>query len=410
MSDENPEINDPLKLAKAKLALSGEEKVTSWQKTSEDFEKRRAEAARAMASDEQKKAWAEAEAARLAKTEAQKKLADLELARKQTEEEKRSNLSQEQIKKDAEEEARRVAKVQEILRSQQEIDLIKKNPTAGPAPIRTLTRDISEAIGREGLSASKIITQTPNQEDFSKRGSDGKNRSWLAGISIVLVIAGLIAIVWAVGQRQVSSLAPTVITRQGLLFSDQQIAIDLDKLGTEQIRQELLARSLATTTGKEGWQEIYFTYQTKEQSATGLVTKMTEANPTLVAEKVNLGLPDQFLRFLEPKLMLGIYSAEGNTPFYIFKTKNYKNVASALLGNENLILGELLAPFSNASTTERIKSSPVQDKMVSNYDTRLILGEANNVIAIYSWLDKETVVFTTNENTFIKVLGAYSSR
>ena len=72
MSDENPEINDPLKLAKAKLALSGEEKVTSWQKTSEDFEKRRAEAARAMASDEQKKAWAEAEAARLAKTEAQK--------------------------------------------------------------------------------------------------------------------------------------------------------------------------------------------------------------------------------------------------------------------------------------------------------------------------------------------------
>ncbi|MFA6476363.1 MAG: hypothetical protein WCV68_02995 [Candidatus Paceibacterota bacterium] len=409
MAEETSETNEQDRLAKAKLVLSGEEKLMSWKKTSEDFERRRQEAAKAMASDEQKKAWDDAEKARLGKIEAQKKLADLEAARKIKEEEEKNKIGQEQTVKDAEAEALRVAKINEILKSQEEINLIKKSPNAGPAAIKTLTRDIGETIGREGLSVSKIVTQTPDKENLAKKEKSVTNRSWLVGIGVLLIIGGLIALVWAIGQRQTTSLATVKVTRQGLIFSDKQQAINLDQETATQIREELREKSLTPPAGKESIEEIYFTYQIKEQTQTGLVMKMVEADPTAIAGKLELKLPDDFLRSLEPKLMLGFYYGEQTSPFYILKTKNYKNVASAILSNENIIISELLAPFEDASSTEKILNTPLQDKMIKNYDTRLVVDETNTIIAVYSWIDKETLVVTINEGTLAKVISSYSS-
>jgi hypothetical protein len=409
MAEETSETNEQDKLAKAKLALSGEEKLTSWKKTNEDFERRRKEAIRAMASDEQKKAWDEEEKARLGKLEAQKKLADLEAARKLKEEEEKKKIGQEQTTKDAQAESLRVAKINEILKSQEEINLIKKNPDAGPAAIKTLTRDIGETIGKEGLSVSKIVTQTPDKENLSRKEKNRTSRSWLAGIGILLIIGGLIALIWAIGQRQTTSLATVEVTRQGLIFSDRQQSINLDKEAATQILLNLREKSLTPPANKEGVEEIYFTYQVKEQTQTGLVMKMVEADPTTIASKLELKLPDEFLRSLEPKLMLGFYYGEQTAPFYILKTKNYKNVASAILNNENLVISELLAPFEDASSTEKIRSTPLQDKMIKNYDTRLIVNETNTIIAIYSWINKETLVVTTNEGALTKVINSYSS-
>jgi hypothetical protein len=409
MAEETSETNEQDRLAKAKLVLSGEEKLMSWKKTSEDFERRRQEAAKAMASDEQKKAWDDAEKARLGKIEAQKKLADLEAARKIKEEEEKNKIGQEQTVKDAEAEALRVAKINEILKSQEEINLIKKSPNAGPAAIKTLTRDIGETIGREGLSVSKIVTQTPDKENLAKKEKSVTNRSWLVGIGVLLIIGGLIALVWAIGQRQTTSLATVKVTRQGLIFSDKQQAINLDQETATQIREELREKSLTPPAGKESIEEIYFTYQIKEQTQTGLVMKMVEADPTAIAGKLELKLPDDFLRSLEPKLMLGFYYGEQTSPFYILKTKNYKNVASAILSNENIIISELLAPFEDASSTENRLNTPLQDKMIKNYDTRLVVDETNTIIAVYSWIDKETLVVTINEGTLAKVISSYSS-
>lgn len=407
MAEENSETNDLEKLAKAKLALSGEERLSSWKKTTEDFEKRKQEAAKAMASDAQKKAWDEAEKTRLEKIESQKKLADLEAARRQREEEERKNLSQETIKKDERAETERIAKINEILKSQEEINLIKKNPNIGPNPLRTLTRDISETIGKEGLSVSKIITKTPDKINLSKKEKDG--RSWLVGLGLILVIGGLIALIWAVEQRQDTSLAPVTAIRKGIIFSDQQQVINLDQQGGAQIRQELKSKALSPATGAESVQEIYFTYQKKEQTDSGLVIKTTESDLGNLANKLELKLPNEFIRFLEPKMMLGFYFGQQIAPFYILKTKNYKNVASAILNNENLIISELLSPFEETSVLEKIKNLQLQDKMIKNYDTRLMVDETNTIIAIYSWLDKETIVLTTNEKTFTQVLNSYSS-
>jgi hypothetical protein len=408
MSDETKAKNNSTNLAKAKLALSGEEKLISWKKEGEDLEKRRQEAVRALASDEQKKAWAEEEKARQNKLDAQKKLAELEAERRLNEQEKRKNLSEEQIKRDQELEAERIAQIDKILESQKEIDRIKKDPKAGPAPIRTLTRDIGEVAQRGGLSASGIITNTPDKKSLAPSKKRG-GQSWLIGIGLILILGGLGAVLWSVLQRQETSIAPLAETRQSIIFADEQISINLDETTAEQAKDNLGNKSLTPPESRERVQEIYFTYQEREQTPQGLVTRIEEANPTVFATKLELNLPDELLRFLEPKMMFGFYYGQKTTPFYIFKTKNYKNVADALINNENLIASELFAPLVGASTTEKILTNNFQDKMIDNYDTRLIIDEANTVIALYSWLSRDTLVFTTNESTFSKILNSFLS-
>jgi len=118
--------NGKLKLAKAKLILSGEKEAGTWQQDDDLLEKRRQEASRALASDDQKKVWEETEKARLNKIESQKKLAELETKRRLNEEKEKKDIGAEQKKKDEEAEKERSEKIEKILQSQQEIDKIKK--------------------------------------------------------------------------------------------------------------------------------------------------------------------------------------------------------------------------------------------------------------------------------------------
>lgn len=401
---DNPIKNDSTKIAMAKLALAGEDEIEGWKKDNQYLERRRQEAAKAMASAEQEKAKEDIEKAKIDKIEAQKKLAELEAVRQREEGDKNKKLAEEQKKKDEQSELERLTKIDKILASQKEIETIKKNPQAGTAPIRTLTRDIGQTIQSEGLSAAKIITSTPDQ----KTASPSSSRVWLIGLITLLIIGGLFIGLWSIWLRQTVVTANPLANRQSLIFANKQIAIDLDKKSSAELLTELneTKTNLAEVTSLETI-EIYFTYQVSTTTEKGIVTTKNEAPVTAYNKYFNLNLPGDFTRQIEPQWMLG-YSGKQADPFYIFKTNNLKNLADALLKNEDQVVSALLSPFVNASTTEKIALATFRDKMIKNYDARLVTDETNATIAIYSWLDQSTLLVTTNEDTFVRLLDFYS--
>jgi len=401
---DNPIKNDSTKIAMAKLALAGEDEIEGWKKDNQYLERRRQEAAKAMASAEQEKAKEDIEKAKIDKIEAQKKLAELEAVRQREEGDKNKKLAEEQKKKDEQSELERLTKIDKILASQKEIETIKKNPQAGTAPIRTLTRDIGQTIQSEGLSAAKIITNTPDQ----KRTESSSYRVWLIGLITLLIIGGLFISLWSIWLRQTVVTANPLANRQSLIFANKQIAIDLDKKSSAELLTELneTKTNLAEVTSLETI-EIYFTYQVSTTTEKGIVTTKNEAPVTAYNKYFNLNLPGDFTRQIEPQWMLG-YSGKQADPFYIFKTNNLKNLADALLKNEDQVVSALLSPFVNASTTEKIALATFRDKMIKNYDARLVTDETNATIAIYSWLDQSTLLVTTNEDTFVRLLDFYS--
>lgn len=399
----DPVNNDPAKILKAKLALTGQAEVEDWKEDLASLEKRRSEASKALASPEQKKAQEEIERAEINKRESQKKLAELEAVRRVEEENKKKKLAEEQRKKDEQAELERLAKIEAILKSQKEIETIKKDPQAGTTPIRTLTRDIGQAIQSEGLSATKIITNTPDE----KKITSSPSRVWLVSLIAFLVIGGLFVGVWSIWLRQTVITTRALTNRQSLIFANKQIAIDLDKKSSAELLTELTTvKTNLTGTGNSETTEIYFTYQLSTTTSQGIVTTRDEAGVAIYGKSFGLNLPDDFTRQVEPRWMLG-YRGEQASPFYIFKTKDYKNLADSLLKNEGKIVGTLLSPFLDASTTAQIETEIFRDKMVKNYDTRLVIDDTNVPIAIYSWLDQDTLLITINESVFVSILDSY---
>ena len=408
MADTNNQSDYLSKLARAKLALGGEAKKEDRKKDTEQLKARLNEAAKAMASDEQKKAWAEAEQAKIDKELAQKRLAGLEEAKKLEDINKKKTLAEEQRLKDEKAEEERKAKIEEILRSQREIEMIKNNPQAGPEPIRTFTRDVSRVIQKDDLTATKIITKMP---DTKPAVTGSSRRTWLLGLSLIVVIASVSVGLWTIIQKRVASQALIIVApHQSLLFADKKNEIALDDMAPEQVLQEIASSTVNFKAGGESVQEVYFTYLVATTTPQGPATTTVEADPLTYNHRLNLGVSDDFLRFLEPQMMLGFYYGYQKAPFYVFKTKNYKYVADALLTDEGQTVGRLLAPFIDNSVAAQIGTGGFQDKMVSNYDTRLKLDGNNNEIALTAWLDKDTLVITTDEAVFAKILNSYSAK
>ena len=390
--------NDSDKRLRARLALTGETNIASWQEKEAYLEKRKIEAAKAMASDEQKNVQAEKEKARHHKEEAQKKLAELEAVRRAEEELKKKDISAQQREKDLAQEKLRQAKIKQILESKKEIEGIKRAPQSRLSSVHTLTDDLNEEIKERGLTAARLA-----QANNPILSEEEKTISWkktiILTLSIILVFGGLTAVSWSLWQRVGQSRAPIQLIHDSLIFADEHLAIDLKNKSAEQVRQEIvtaISPSETTVSTREKIKDIYFT---DEESKI--------ADPALFASSTGLAITDDFLRFLEPDFMLGAYLGPQTEPFYIFKTVAYKNSADAMLHNENDIVGQLLSPFVATDTIAKIKSIPFQDKMFNNRDTRIVIDQDNATLALYAWLDKNTIAVAPNEFVLEKILTSF---
>ena len=394
----DPVNSDSDQRLRARLALTGEEGIADWQKKEAYLEKRKLEAAAAMASDIQKKAQEEKTLAKIQKEEARKKLAELEAVRKAEEELKKKDLSAQQQERDLAQEKLRQAKIKEILESQRTIERIKKSPQSRLSSIHTLTDDLSEEIKAGGFTATRLAQA--NRPELSE---DKKTVSWrktfVLTLSFVLVIGGLTAISWSLLQRTEQSQTSAQLTHNSIIFADEHRVIDLKNKTPEQIQQAVALAttpSEATISNREKIRDIYF-----------VDAQLQTAGPAVFASSLGLVITDDLLRFLQPDFMLGVYLGPQTEPFYIFTAVDYKNTADALLHNENDIVSQLLAPFLSADTIAQIKTTSFQDKLLKNRDTRMVLDQDNSTLAIYAWLNKNTIAVTTNEFVLEKILNSF---
>ncbi|MFA5023261.1 MAG: hypothetical protein WC537_03275, partial [Candidatus Paceibacterota bacterium] len=316
-----PQNNESDKRLRARLALTDKDDIANWQEKEEYLEKRKVEAAKAMASDEQKKIREEAEKAKQHKEEAQKKLAELEAIHRAEEERKKKDVSIEQAEKDLAQEKRRQEKIKEILASQKTIEGIKRSPQSRLSSIHTITDDLSEEIKERGFTAASLA-----QANIKEKREEEKTFSWrktiILAISFILVVGGLTAISWSLWQRTEESRSPAQLNHDSIIFADEHLAIDLTDKSPEQLRQEISAikDQNGYGEGREKISDIYFTYEESRNTDQGVVVEKKIAGPGLFATSTGLVITDDLIRFLEPDFMLGLYTGSQTGPFYLFKT------------------------------------------------------------------------------------------
>jgi len=135
-------------------------------------------------------------------------------------------------------------------------------------------------------------------------------------------------------------------------------------------------------------------------------------------------VPEELVRTLAKELLLGIHVFDGPQAFMILHTDSYDQAFAAMLVWENSMKNELL-PFFTRTPRPRIQSPGIAtttvtpttqpltsvfiDKIVENRDTRAIINEAGDLLLLWTFLDRNTLVITTNEYTLREIIARLSA-
>lgn len=130
-------------------------------------------------------------------------------------------------------------------------------------------------------------------------------------------------------------------------------------------------------------------------------------------KKAETGAPPALIRALHPAFMLGIHAFEKNQPFLVFKTSFYENAFAGMLEWETSMSRDLAPLFGNAltvaATSSGVSDSPFKDRLIQNKDTRVLVDLNGEIRLIYSFIDRQTLVITTNRDTLLELVSRLSS-
>lgn len=161
-------------------------------------------------------------------------------------------------------------------------------------------------------------------------------------------------------------------------------------------------------------------------------------------------VPAELVRTLEPQMLLGVHSYDENQAFMILKADSYETAYAGLLAWEVSMRSDLaplftrtpavrprppvsdpvaplnasgtVATTTTATTTAAATTSPAGsaapapsffqgnfiDHVVENRDSRAVLNEDGDVLLLWTFLDRSTVVVATNASTLREVISRLS--
>lgn len=140
---------------------------------------------------------------------------------------------------------------------------------------------------------------------------------------------------------------------------------------------------------------------------------MGDTSPIAVAELFNMletSAPPALARALGPLLTLGVYGFKGGQPFLLFGVSSYDYAFNGMLLWERTLLDEMGPLFGTlprdilknaGDTTAEARENTIafKDIIIRNKDARAAFSPEGIIVFAYSFLDKQTLVFATNDET-----------
>ena len=115
---------------------------------------------------------------------------------------------------------------------------------------------------------------------------------------------------------------------------------------------------------------------------------------------LNAGVDGTFARALAPEFALGLRGLPQNHAFLILKTNYYQTALAGMLQWEDTLFNDVGPLFGQA-----LGGVQFADKTIKNRDTRILLDSSEKTLLIWGFANKETVIITTDEDTFTQVIG-----
>ena len=294
--------------------------------------------------------------------------------------------------------------------------LVPALPTeeSGVKPLQTYKGDVENMAAGKNVSVVSVAaaeaerrSKTPLQPD-NVQEQDSSARSW------AMIAGGVVLSALAIGAMAFALLRPATVSTVPTLSAP---FINIDDISRVSV---LVGTSTRNT--------VMGDLQTARQNVrlpVGLVAWLyvqegDTSNRLKVEEFLHLiapNTPPELLRTLAPDYFLGVHSFEENQSFLLLQVDSYETAYRAMLTWEGTLRGDLLPLFGRnpsqkienvllpASTTPQFINTGFVDKIVENRDTRAYLNEARDILLLWTFLGRNTILLTTNEYTLREVLS-----
>ena len=274
---------------------------------------------------------------------------------------------------------------------------------------------IASAESDRRAKNKKFIPITPSSENDSEKRKQFLKKIGIIILSTMLVVLGFGSGFYFYGK----SATDAVSTKQqipSVIFTDDEKELEITNLSSRQILNELNAIKDRTNITVGRVRNIFITESFIDEEG---LSKRTLVGAGNFLNAIDAQISTSFLRSLAPEFMVGVHVFDGNQPFIILRTSFYENAFAGMLGWERNIKEDLFPLFEPAeinvaltATTTSIQAvapRTFSDLVIKNKDTRAIRNENGKIILLYSFIDKNTIIITTNENTFSEVFTRLTS-
>jgi hypothetical protein len=267
-------------------------------------------------------------------------------------------------------------------------------------PLRTYQGDASNAIGKTKASIITIAVAEQNRkakiepEPERESNPEIKNKIFIF-VGTFLFVLGIIVV--------------------GVIYfiSIQNKTVQVSQNGTILNYDKEINVSIANTTHVAFLQSILDQEKNLNLPANSVLYLNTtsgvgSADSQTVLQILAPKIPLSLLRNLSQDYMIGIYSFDKNQPFIILTVDDYGQGFSGMLKWEDTMVSDLgqifgITPLAGSDSTGYIFT----DESLNNKDLRIVQNSSRQTILLYSFIDKNTILITSNENTFSGLLNKY---
>jgi hypothetical protein len=299
-------------------------------------------------------------------------------------------------------------------------------------PIETFQGDIESVVQQKNVSvvsiaaaeaarrSSSSLSSAP-QENTQTKPSGGSWRIFamiMGGIFFLTVAVGVISIIY-LRTRPVPPLQSSVPSPFISVDGTEVVALASEELTRPIVITELedARRGSALPLGLIGRTFV------AEASTTSDGEHYAPVHPQTLLSLLSSNIPSELTRTLTGEYLLGVHSFDDNQSFLIVGVDSYQQAFSGMLKWERFIKNDLAPLFTRtprprtpeelASTpntaTPQFLPTPFIDAVVENHDTRVVRDPNGDILLLWTFLDRNTLVITTNEYTLREILSRFVS-
>ncbi len=293
--------------------------------------------------------------------------------------------------------------------------------------LHTYKSDIEETVRSKHVSLADIAAaQARRREEAPLTPQETAEKKTQ---TTKYLIIGAIFLIAALGTMAITALfsaqkkAATATAPASYIYVDDTQVLPLATPATRDSLMQILEAAREETHLALGLIERLYPVVTPEATTSSAAAQPQAETTQELFSTLALGAPDTLVRALLPNFVLGVHVFDGNQPFIIFKTDSYEQVFAGMLAWEDSMQSDLSPLFDRTPTAHiagsgttaaqavsapQLLSTPFTDRVVENHDARVIQNSSGDIILLWTFIDRNTLVITTNEYTLREIISRLS--